>query len=96
MAKNRGICAAHTYIPHHRESPPGRVTKTLILRRDADLIKEDFKIGMQDRKIWKAIVVRGTHSTNKQTNTLQFNSTKFLSKCPVDEWRVPFCGPSLR
>ena len=30
MAKNRGICAAHTCIPQYREYPPGRHPQVLL------------------------------------------------------------------
>ena len=51
-------------IPKRGRKSHGRPTLTYIdiLKRDTGLDVEELKTAMQDRKTWKAILVRGQHS----------------------------------
>ncbi|XP_072018181.1 uncharacterized protein [Amphiura filiformis] len=53
------------WIPKHGKRKQGRPTLTFvdILRQDTRLESTDMVTAMQDRKIWRAITVRGQYST---------------------------------
>ena len=53
------------WTPKHGKRKPGRPAQTYIdiLRHDTGLEETDFKAAMQDRKLWRAIIVRGQYST---------------------------------
>ena len=46
MAKNRGICAAHTCIPQYREYPPPPGENIFLPNCAISIDKEDFVNGM--------------------------------------------------
>ena len=52
------------WIPKHGRRNPGRPALTYvdILKDDTGLEAADFRTAMEDRKMWKAITVRGHHS----------------------------------
>ena len=53
------------WVPKRGRRKPGRQPLSYIdvLKQDTGLEASDCQTAMQDRKIWKAIVVRGHHST---------------------------------
>ena len=53
------------WIPKHGRRKPGRppVTYVDVLKQDTGLETSEVQTAMQDRNLWKAMVVRGHHST---------------------------------
>ena len=52
------------WTPKHGRRKPGRpaLTYTDILKQDTGLDSAEFRTAMRDRKIWRAMIVRGHHS----------------------------------
>ena len=54
------------WIPKHGRRKPGRPALTYIdvLKQDTGLDVGDLKTAMQDRKVWRAIIVDREHNSN--------------------------------
>ena len=63
--KNEPVSRLIHWIPKHGRRKPGRppLTYVDVLKHDTGLETSEVQTAMQDRKLWKAIVVRGHHST---------------------------------
>ena len=63
--KNEPVSSLIHWIPKHGSRKPGRppLTYVDVLKHEIGLETSEVQTAMQDRKLWKAIVVRGHHST---------------------------------